>query len=442
MNNFKDFFKNKKITVMGLGLLGRGVGDALFLAECGAKLTITDLKPSTALRPSLRKLRKYKNIKYVLGKHKLEDFRNADMILKSAGVPLDSPYIKEAWKNKIPIEMSATLFAKNSGIPMLGVTGSRGKSTVTHLIAHILKSTGKKVVLGGNVRGISNLQLLKEVKAADMSVFELDSWQLQGFGEAGISPHVAVFATFYQDHLGYYDKDLKKYFSDKGNIFKYQKSTDTLIAGKQPFQFIKKWGGDTKGKVIIAPDKLPKGWKFNLPGSHNEYNASIAVEAARVYHVPDTKIKKALATFTGVPGRLELIRELKGVKYYNDTTATTPEATLAALQALGHPMSKFKNIILIAGGSDKGLNMDSIVKEINKNCKKVILLSGTGTNRIKSKIKNNIEAKSMKEAVAKAKAQATQGDVVLLSPAFASFGMFDNEFDRGDQFTKIVKSLK
>src|SRR3989344_3517177 len=203
MKDFRQFFKDKKVTVMGLGLLGRGVGDALFLAECGAKLTITDLKTQGQLKESLKKLKKFRTIKYVLGKHRLEDFRNADMILKAAGVPLDSIYIKKARKNKIPIEMSATLFARLSGIPMLGVTGTRGKSTVTHLIVHILKSAGGKVVLGGNVRGVSNLQLLKSVKGADMSVFELDSWQLQGFGEAGISPHIAVFTNFLPDHMNY-----------------------------------------------------------------------------------------------------------------------------------------------------------------------------------------------------------------------------------------------
>ena len=179
MDDFKQYFQNKKITVMGLGLLGRGVGDAVFLVECGAKLTVTDLKPSIALRPSLQKLRKFKNIKYVLGKHKLKDFQTADLILKAAGVPLDSIYIKEAKKNKIPIEMSATLFVKLSSIPIIAVTGTRGKSTVTHLIAHILKSVGKKVILGGNVRGVSNLQLLKQ--NAELAVLELDSSQLQLF---------------------------------------------------------------------------------------------------------------------------------------------------------------------------------------------------------------------------------------------------------------------
>jgi len=213
MPNFKQFFKGKKITMMGLGLLGRGVGDAAFLAECGAEVLVTDLKSKNELKSSLQKLRKYNHIKYILGRHRLEDFKNTDLILKSAGVPLDSIYIKEARKHKIPVEMSAALFAKFSGIPMLGVTGTRGKSTVTHLIAHILKSAGKKIILGGNVRGVSNLQLLKDTKGTDMSVFELDSWQLQGFGDMQLSPDIAVFTNFMQDHMNYYGGDMEKYFS-------------------------------------------------------------------------------------------------------------------------------------------------------------------------------------------------------------------------------------
>src|SRR3989344_8267606 len=208
MSDFEQYFKGKKITVMGLGLLGRGVGDVAFLAECGAELIVTDLKTKEQLKESLEKLAKFKGIKYVLGEHRLEDFRNRDFILKAAGVPLDSVYIEEAKKNNIPVEMSAALFAKFSGLPIIGVTGTRGKSTVTHLIAHILESAGKRVILGGNVRGVSNLQLLKEINPpagrADVAVLELDSWQLQGFGEAKISPHISAFTNFMQDHLNYY----------------------------------------------------------------------------------------------------------------------------------------------------------------------------------------------------------------------------------------------
>lgn len=448
MKEYKKFFNNKKITIMGLGLLGRGVGDAAFLAECKAKLTVTDLKTKAQLKESLQKLRKYKNIKYVLGKHRLDDFRNADLILKAAGVPLDSLYIREARKNKIPVEMSATLFAKLSGLPMIGVTGTRGKSTVAHLIAYILKSSGKKVILGGNIRGVSNFQLFKKAKNAEMAIFELDSWQLQGFGENKISPHVAVFTTFYQDHLGYYQKNMKKYFSDKSNIFKYQKKTDILITGRQAMQFIKKIGSKPRGKVIVAGDRLPKGWKWNLPGAHNEYNAMLAVEAARVCHMKDAEIKKALANFTPIPGRLELVRELKGVKIYNDNSSTTPEATIAALRAVGG--TKKRKVVLIIGGDNKFLDMSGLLKEIPKFCSKVVMFKEKGTDLIRDKVfafkKKEIdvyEEEGLQNTIKRAFTVAEKGETILYSPAFSSFGKyFKNEYDREDQFIKIVKKLK
>ncbi len=449
VHNYKQFFKGKKITVMGLGLLGRGVGDAAFLAECGAEVLVTDLKSKADLKTSLDKLKKYNpegkstsygagNIKYVLGEHRLEDFRNTDIVLKAAGVPLDSVYIKEAEKNNIPVEMSATLFAKLSGVPMVAVTGTRGKTTTTIMIAHILKTGGKKVILGGNVQGVSNLQLLKSVKPNSIAVFELDSWQLQGFGTSKISPDVAVFTTLFPDHMKYYGDDMQKYFNDKANIFKYQKSNDIFVVGNQALPFVHKWGGKIISKMVTPINELPKGWKLKIPGEHNIYDASLAIEVARSMGLKDLVIKKGIESFKGVSGRLELVKSVKGVKYYNDTTATTPEATIAALRALGEE----GDIILIAGGSDKGLDMTALLHEIPKYTKAVFLLSGTGTEKIKHELPNSVEVNDLKKTVLLAKKLASKGDIILLSPAFASFGMFKNEYDRGEQFNKIVKSLK
>ena len=162
--SYKDYFENKKITVMGLGVLGRGVGDTKFLAECGADLIVTDLKNAEDLKESLEELKDFPNIQFVLGEHRLEDFRNRDFILKAAGVPLDSPYITEAKKNNIPIKMSTALFAELSGALTIGITGTRGKSTTTQLIYEIIKKGygRRKVFLGGNIRGVSTLALLKD----------------------------------------------------------------------------------------------------------------------------------------------------------------------------------------------------------------------------------------------------------------------------------------
>ena len=444
--DYKSYFKGKKITVMGLGLLGRGVGDAEFLASCGADLIVTDLKSKKELDPSLKKLKRFKNIKYVLGGHRFQDFRNRDMILKAAGVPLNSQYIQHAKKKGIPVEMSASLFAKLSRLPVVGITGTRGKSTVTHMIAHGLKTAGIKFILGGNIVGISNLSLLPKAKNASIAVLELDSWQLQGFGDSKFSPHISVFTTFYPDHMNYYGNKMKHYFTDKAAIFKYQKKGDILIVGNQAFPFIKKMGGNFSSNVIKSSSKLPKGFSVSIPGEHNEYNASLAIDVLRALDLKDSIIKKALKSFNGVPGRLELLKEAGGVRYYNDTTATTPEATVAALKALGSKNSGGKKVILIMGGSDKGLDMTKLILVLEKFSKSVILLSGSGTEIVKpiiSKFKVFAgEFSSLEDSLKKARELAKKGDIVLFSPAFASFGMFKNEFDRGEQFNKLVKKFK
>jgi len=438
-------FRGKKITVMGLGLLGRGVGDARYLAECGTELIVTDLKTRAELADSVAQLDSFKNIQFVLGEHRLKDFQNRDMILKAAGVPLDSPYVAEAHRHNIPVRMSADLFAEISGITCVGITGTRGKSTVVHMLHAILKEAGKKVLLGGNVRGVSTLALLKETTSEHIAVLELDSWQLQGFGEAKLSPHIAVFTTLYQDHLNYYGstslttgKDaMDVYLADKANIFLYQKPEDTLILGKQCAPtIVDKYGDRIEATTLVVDElKLPDTWVLRIPGMHNRYNAALALAAARALSVPDEVSRVALASFAGVPGRLELLREVNGVKIYNDTTSTTPEATLAALAALDPAQT-----VLIAGGTDKGLDMDALLVKLRE-VKKVILLAGNGTDRIKDQLPDATIYRSISEAVADAFAHAEKGDTVLFSPAFTSFGMFINEFDRGDQFTATVKTL-
>jgi len=438
-------FRGKKVTVMGLGILGRGVGDARYLAECGAELIVTDLKTREQLAESVKQLKVFKNIKFVLGEHRLEDFCDRDLILKAAGVPIDSIYIAEAKENNIPVRMSADLFAEISGIPIVGITGTRGKSTVTHMLHAILQEAGKKVLLGGNVRGVSTLALLSEVTPEHTAILELDSWQCQGFGEAQMGPRIAVFTTLYPDHLNYYKGDLDAYLADKANIFLYQKSEDTLILGKQcTATIIEKYGDKIKAKINVVDElKLPDTWTLCIPGMHNRYNAALALAAARSLKIPDETSHKTLASFPGVPGRLELIAEKKGVKIYNDTTATTPKATLAALSALRQSSGQNQNLILILGGADKGLNMSALIAKLSE-LKRVILLAGTGTERIVSSLQEAESSgpyNSLAEAVVDAFAHAEKGDTILFSPAFASFGMFKNEFDRGDQFNALVEKL-
>lgn len=426
---------------MGLGVLGRGVKVANFLAKYGAQLIITDLKEAEYLKSSLSKLKKYKNIKYTLGGHKLGDFKNKDMIIKAAGVPLDSVYISEARKNKIPVEMDASLFAKLSKSTIIGVTGTRGKSTTTYLIYEILKRAGRKVFIGGNIRGQATLPLLDGLGKDNFVVLELDSWQLQGFGDAKISPHISVFTNFMSDHMNYYKNSMALYFNDKANIFKYQTKNDFLITGQGVFKAIEKYSKlHPRGKVIVSSVKnIPKKWHPKLKGRHNLENIAHAIKVAEILQINKNIIRKAVENFGSIEGRLELVKIHKGIKIYNDTNATTPDATLVGLRTL----SKNKNIILIMGGADKNLDMSKLVKALPKYCKSVILLPSNGTDKIIKKIKiiKPKQVTNLKQSLAEALNSSKRGDCILFSPAFASFNMFRNEYDRGDKFIKLLKSL-
>ncbi|MBI4692301.1 MAG: UDP-N-acetylmuramoyl-L-alanine--D-glutamate ligase [Candidatus Terrybacteria bacterium] len=436
-------FKNKKITLMGLGILGRGVNVAKFLAEQGAKLTITDLKTKKELTLSLKKLKRFRNIKYVLGKHNFNDFKNKDLIIKAAGVPLDSPYITEARKNKIPVEMDASLFAKLAkDIIFVGVTGTRGKSTVTHLLFEIIKNSKRRVFLGGNIKGMATLPLLKKIRPGDIVVMELDSWQLQGFGDAKISPHIAIFTTFLPDHLNYYKGDMKRYFSDKANIYRFQKKNDWLIMRSAVAKLIKA----KSRRIVINKKGTPSSWQIKLLGKNNIENITLAVKVAEKLGIKKDIIKKTVENFTGLRGRLELVKIINGIRYYNDTTATTPDAVINALESLNNYKGK---IVLIGGGADKNLDYSLYAKKVKKYVKMLILFKGLATEKILKKLAAvNYESRkiaanvtSMKMAVELAKNFARKGDIVLLSPGAASFGIFKNEFDRGDQFCKIARKI-
>ncbi len=439
MSRAEKYFKGKHITLMGLGLLGRGVGDARFLAECGAELVVTDLKFEKELESSLKELKKFSSITFHLGEHNFKDFQDKDLIIKAAGVPLDSPFIAEAKRNNIPIRMSTDLFVELSGVFTIGVTGTRGKSTITYLLAHILKSAGKKVLMGGNIRGLSTLEQIGEVSPETIAVLELDSWQLQGFGEVNLSPNIAIFSTFMPDHMNYYKNDMESYFKDKANIFLNQNPDDHVVIGEQVVPFLKQfnYSSKIKSKVsVIGLKNFPKNWQLKLPGEHNQHNAALAIESLRIFGLDEEDIKEGIETFEGVEGRLQLIRVLKGVKIYNDTCSTVPEATIVALKALDPDNEK--NILLIVGGADKGLDISELQKTITRHCKKVYFLKGTGTERVWGKER---AYESLQEALKDAWLDAKSGETIILSPAFASFGMFKNEYDRGDQFNKVVADL-
>jgi UDP-N-acetylmuramoylalanine--D-glutamate ligase len=459
--------KNKKVLVMGLGLYeeGSGIAATKFLLSAGAKVTVTDLKTKEQLADQIKRLgASAKNIKWVLGCHHEADFKSADLIIKNPGVPRTSKFLKIVSTKKIPVYTDISLFFELfDRSRIIGITGTRGKSTTTTLIHELIKTVDRGAIIGGNIKKSPLLQL-KSIKQRSVAILELSSWMLESLESIKKSPHIAVFTNIYPDHLNTYD-GLSDYIEAKKNIFKFQTLQDYLVisrdnpsalkAGRktpsQRYWFSKKYFAQENGVYIKngwiyfrqngREQKICSVKNVFLLGEHNLENVLAAVAVAMIFGVKPVVIKKLLGQFKGVADRLEFLREVSGVKYYNDTTSTTPEATMAALKALG----KKKNIVLIAGGSDKGLKFGELAKLIKKSCREVVLLKGAGTDRLKRFLSSGVtysEVASMAEAIGLAKTFAKRGEIVLLSPACASFGMFKNEFDRGDQFKKIIKSLK
>jgi UDP-N-acetylmuramoylalanine--D-glutamate ligase len=446
-----------------LGLHGGGVGIVKFLAEHGAKVIVTDLKTKEDLAVSIEKLKGIKNIEFVLGQHRKEDFSNVDLVVKNPAVPWDNPHVKLALESKVPVEMDSSLFFRFCKNPIIGITGTKGKTTTASLIFEILKEAGKNPIKVGSGQ-VSVLDKLDNLKNDSTVVFELSSWRLSALKKEKVSPHISVITNIFRDHQNYY-KTMESYISDKKNIFLFQKPEDYLVINCDD-EGMKNMADEAKSQVVkcsLNPEKNPSVFLENdsifvndgndtkkvidakdlkIPGEHNIYNALTAIAATYFFGVPIEPIKKALQNFNGVPHRLELVCELDGVKYYNDTAATIPDAVLASLKSFAQP------IILIAGGADKKLDFTTLGKEILNLTKKVVFLKGNGTDRLIEEINKNNPGHefpvcgSMQESVETAKGLAEQGDIILLSPGCASFGLFLNEFDRGDKFKEAVKNLK
>lgn len=434
---FRNLFQGKRATVMGLGLLGRGVGDTHFLATCGTLLTVTDKKTAIELAASLDQLKDFPEIHYVLGRHDAKDFEDRDFILKAAGVPYDSEYIAHAKAHGIPVYMSAALVVdvvrkllKN--VTVIGVTGTRGKTTVTELIAHIVEQSNKRVHRGGNIRGLANLPLLELVEEGDYLVLELDSWQLQGFGDMKLSPDIAVFTSFLDDHLNYYKNDRELYFKDKANIFINQESS-CLIASAQAAEEIRK---RAPTQAVIVPEV--EQYEANIIGHHNDVAISLAIEAVGKVGISRDEALESIKTFAPVSGRLEKLGTFRGVTVYNDNNATTPDAVVAGINAVVAQHST--RPILIMGGSDKGLDLSGLERAVEQDTKAYILLAGTGTNKL-SLSKDKLHD-TLAECLEEAFRLAHEGDVILFSPGFASFSSyFNNEYERNDAFVEEVRKF-
>ncbi|MCR4263503.1 MAG: UDP-N-acetylmuramoyl-L-alanine--D-glutamate ligase, partial [Candidatus Roizmanbacteria bacterium] len=325
-------FKNKRITIMGIGILGGGLGTAQFFAERGAHVLVTDLKSPDELKDSIQQLAAYP-IEYVLGEHRDNDFIETDMVVRNPAIPAESTYLKIARDHGVPVEMAESLFLRLSPTKqIIGVTGTRGKSTTSALIFHILKTAGKDVYLAGNQKNTSTLQLLNSVKKDSVVVLELSSWQLESFGWHTISPHIAVVTNVYPDHLNRYSS-MEEYIQAKSNIFLFQNKEDYLVLNKNN-QISSSFAPAAKSQIVWFS---PKDWNDShtllLRGEHNRENAAAACAVCRLLDVTDEGMFEAFKTFTGLPGRLERISEVNGITIINDTTSTTPTAGIKALES-------------------------------------------------------------------------------------------------------------
>jgi len=441
MKSLRDKYKDKNLLVVGLGLLGGGVGVAKFFAKLGAKVTVTDLKNSRQLASSIKEL-KGLPITFHLGKHDPGDFIDADVIFKGPFVPWDLSGIVEAEKQGIPIEMELSFFAEYCPAKIIGITGTRGKSTTTYMIYKLLKALRFPVFLGGGLPGISTISLLPKLTNRDWVVMELPSWPLAGFHQKHISPNIAVFTNFYPDHLNFY-KDIDKYLLDKKAVYLYQNIKDYLIAGKQLQGIIQKDHPKSHTIYFQAAD-FP--YEFNyLHGDHNKENAAASLSVAKALKLNMYRSIDILKQFKGLAFRQEIIGKKDNIVFVNDSTSTTPIATIKAIEAFQHG-----RIILILGGNSKQLPHSKLLFHL-KSVDKIVILAGTFTDEIMSKLKRMYPEKITKKydnlstAVKKAYQLAIKNPkkktYILFSPGATSFAMFNNEFHRGEEFNKYVSSI-
>ncbi len=467
-----------KVTVMGLGLHGGGLASARFFAKAGAKVTVTDLRDEKILAPSIQALAGF-DIRYVLGKHELEDFRTADLVIKNPAVRGLSPYIAAASR----VETDISVFLRYSRSPLVAVTGSKGKSSTVSAIHHGFTVSGIRSLLGGNIT-ISPLEFLGDTAPDRPVVLELSSWQLADMRGLGVlKPKAAVITTIMPDHMNYYSS-MTEYVADKRLIYADQDSACASF-----FDADSSWGrsfaSETKAELFyysarepqrkgawldegkrrvagtardeagsipgcLGPEGycriydepgnlpeliLPAG--LAVPGVHMRKNLLASALVLRYMGLPPDKTATAMASFTGVEHRLEFFARARGISWYNDSAATIPQAVEAALDSFSVP------VVLITGGTDKNLDFES-VKNAYARAEAIVLLEGTGTEKLMPLLAaQGISWKgpyaNLDAAVAAADELAQPGQAVLLSPGCASFGMFLHEFDRGKKFKEAVR---
>lgn len=447
----KDF-RGKKIAVLGLGIEGEDV--VRFLQKKAAKdITVFDQKKLEELKKRIGELR---ITNYGLGEDYLKKrLIGFDIIFRSPAFKLSLPEIVEAKKAGAIISSATKLFFDLCPGKIIGVTGTKGKGTTATLIYQILKAAGKKVYLAGNI-GQPILAILPKLDKDSWVILELSSFQLQDMEK---SPQIAVVLFITSEHLDYH-KNTKEYIEAKSNIVRYQKKEDFSVlnadnqttvsfASLTPAKILyfsreKKTNGAyiKEGKIILADQVIGSVGDLQLRGEHNYDNVCAAITAGWLAKADTNSIKKAIFSFRGLEHRLELVRKFQGASFYNDSFSTTPETAIAGINSFLQP------IILIAGGSEKGSNYTDLGQQIAKSSVKVLILIGEMAQRIRQAaqqagFKGEIifRPKTMKDIVSLTLKNSKPGEVILLSPACASFDMFKNYKDRGLQFKKYVRSL-
>jgi len=458
--------RGKKILILGLGLHGGGGATARWLARHGASLLVSDLKKRSVLASSLKSLSRYRGIRYRLGAHHLKDIEWADYVVANPGVPRESHMLEHARSLGKPIYNEATLFFNRCKSPIVAVTGTRGKSTTAAFIAAILSRKDPNTVLAGNIKTSFMLDVVDRISSDTMVVLELSSWQLEGLDIIKAAPDVAVVTNLYPDHLNRY-KTLAGYYCAKKEIWKHQKNSHYLVLNNED-AVLRDWQKEACSRTVLFGRRdhraqgsyISKGWFWSrngkkslriapvsanaLLGEHNVSNVLAAIAAARLLGARSSDIAFALKHPPKLSGREEVVRTMNGIIYVNDTTATTPVAGIAALKRFGS--ARKKKIILIAGGADKKLDYGDWAGEVRKYCSSVYLLSGDASAKQAKALgsyrhitKNHTDLRALVHEIAAQ--DLRKGDVVLFSPAAASFNLWSHEFERGDAFVSAVGEL-
>ena len=444
-------YKNKKVLV--LGLAKSGVSASLLLHKLGAFVTVNDRKPFSENQESQFLVEK--GIRVICGEHPKDLLDDGfELIVKNPGIPYSNPVLQDAIRRGIPIITEVELAYQISDAPFIGVTGTNGKTTTTTLIYEMLNEDGQKPLLAGNI-GLVASEVTQEATEENKVVIELSSFQLMGIRQ--FRPHIAVVTNLYEAHIDYHGTR-ENYLEAKRNILKNQEETDYFVYNADQ-EDCREFARGIKSTPVpfSTTEYLPEGasirdqWvyfqgepviaieKIRLPGSHNLENILAAVAASKLSGARNAAIEKVLTTFSGVKHRLQFVREIGGVKFYNDSKATNLRSTKVALDAFGQPT------ILLAGGLDRGNSFDELIPSL-QNVKALILFGETKDKLKEMGEKAGLEiiklVDNVKEAVPLAYSLAEKGDVVLLSPACASWDQYKSFEERGDIFIEAVHKLE